>query len=173
MIKEGITDKKEVKELCDIATNIVGLEQGYLISQSRKQPYTLARQVVSNICLHNGLHFETIAKVLNRDRTSIYHYKRKHQHNFKTWSQYRTLFTKVFNTYKESKKEQKTFLTNQDLRSHLLSNGVKTSIGEVFIIVKSGVLKTSINTSYKDFSNQLEKIRIALLDYQYSLDVQI
>ena len=173
MIKEGITDKKEVKELCDIATNIVGLEQGSLISQSRKQPYTLARQVVSNICLHNGLHFETIAKVLNRDRTSIYHYKRKHQHNFKTWSQYRTLFTKVFNTYKESKKEQKTFLTNQDLRSHLLSNGVKTSIGEVFIIIKSGVLKTSINTSYKDFSNQLEKIRIALLDYQYSLDVQI
>jgi len=172
MIKEGITDKKEVKELCDIATNIVGLEQGSLISKSRKQPYTLARQVVSNICLHNGLHFETIAKVLNRDRTSIYHYQRKHENNFKTWVQYRTLFTKVFNTYKESKKEQKTFLTNQDLRTHLFRNGVNTSEGNIYIIVKSGLLKTSIKTSYKDFSNQLEKIRIALIDYQYKIDVQ-
>ena len=172
MIKEGITDKKEVKELCDIATNIVGLEQGSLISKSRKEPYTLARSVVSNICLHNGLHFETIAKVLNRDRTSIYHYKKRHEHNFKTWSQYRTLFTKVFNTYKENIKEQKTFLNNQDLRTHLFRNGVNTSEGGIYIIVKSALLKTSIKTSYKDFSNQLEKIRIALIDYQYKIEVQ-
>ena len=173
MILEGITDTKEVKDLCNIATEIVGLEQGSLTSKSRKEPYALARQVVANICLKNGIHFVTIAKVLNRDRSNIYHYQKKHADNFKLWAQYRNLFTKVFNVYKESKKEQKTFLTKQDLRNHLLSNGVKTSKGEVFIIVKSGVLKTSINTSYKDFSYQLEKIRIALLDYQFSLDVQI
>ena len=152
MIKEGITDKKEVKELCDIATNFVGLKQGSLITKSR--------------------HFETIAKVLNRDRTSIYHYKKRHEHNFKTWSQYRTLFTKVFNTYKESKKEQKTFLNNQDLRTHLFRNGVNTSEGNIYIIVKSALLKTSIRTSYKDFSNQLEKVRIALIEYQYKIEVQ-
>ena len=173
MITEGITDIKEVKELCDIATEIVGLEQGSLSSKSRKEPYALARPVVANICLNKGIHFVTISKVLNRDRSSIYHYQKKHAYNFKSWLQYRSLFTKVFNTYKESKKEQKTFLTKQDLRSHLLSNGVNTSNGEVYIIVKSGVLKTSIRTSYKDFSNQLEKIRIALLDYQYNLDVQL
>ena len=70
------------------------------------------------------------------------------------------------------KKEQKTFLTKQDLRTHLFRNGVNTSEGDVYIIVKSGLLKTSIRTSYKDFSNQLEKIRIALIDYQYKIDVQ-
>ena len=155
MILEGITDTKEVKDLCNIATEIVGLEQGSLTSKSRKEPYALARQVVANICLKNGIHFVTIAKVLNRDRSNIYHYQKKHADNFKLWAQYRNLLTK------------------QDLRNHLLSNGVKTSTGEVFIIVKSGVLKTSIRTSYKDFSNQLEKIRIALLDYRFSLDVQI
>ena len=79
--------------------------------------------------------------MLNRDRSNIYHYQKKHADNFKLWAQYRNLFTKVFNVYKDSKKEQKTFLTKQDLRSHLISNGVKTSTGEVFIIVKSGVLK--------------------------------
>ena len=84
MIKEGITDKKEIKELCDIATNIVGLEQGSLISKSRKEPYALARQVVANICLDKGIHFVTIAKVLNRDRTNIYHYQKKHEVHFKT-----------------------------------------------------------------------------------------
>ena len=172
MIVEGITDKQEVKELCDIATNIVGLEQGSLISKSRKEPYALARQVVANICLNKGIHFVTIAKVLNRDRTNIYHYQRKHENNFKTWVQYRTLFTKVFNTYKESKKEQKTFLTKQDLRTHLLRNGVNTSEGNIYIIVKSGLLKTSIRTSYKDFSNTLESIRIALKNYEYKIDVQ-
>ena len=172
MIKQGITDKKEIKELCDIATNIVGLEQGSLISKSRKQPYTLARQVVSNICLDKGIHFETIAKVLNRHRTNIYHYHKKHKDNFKHWVQYRSLFTKAYNNYKDNKKEQKTFFNAQDLRSFLFSNGVSTSEGNIFIIVKSGLLKTSIRTSYKDFSNTLENIRIALTDYQYKIDVQ-
>jgi len=173
MFLEEITDTKEVKDLCNIATEIVGLEQGSLPSLTRKEPYALARQVVANICLSQGIHFVTIAKVLNRDRSNIYHYKKNHTVNFKTWIEYRRLFTKVFNVYKDSKKEQKTFLTTQDLRSHLLSNGVNTSTGEVYIVVKSGVLTTSINTSYKDFSNQLENIRIALVDYQYKLDVQI
>ena len=160
MIVEGITDKQEVKELCDIATNIVGLEQGSLISKSRKEPYALARQVVANICLDKGIHFVTIAKVLNRDRTNIYHYQKKHEDHFKSWVQYRNLFTKVFNTYK------------QDLRTHLLRNGVNTTEGNIYIIVKSGLLKTSIRTSYKDFSNTLESIRIALKNYEYKIDVQ-
>ena len=173
MIRQGITDTTEVKELCDIATNIVGLEQGSLASFTRKEPYTLARQVVANICLHQGIHFVTIAKVLNRDRSNIYHYQKNHTGNFKTWIEYRRLFTKAYNTYKDNKKEQKTFLSEQDLRTYLLSNGVSTSEGEVFIVVKSGLLKTIITTSYKDFSNQLENIRIALFDYQYKLDVQL
>jgi len=173
MIRQGITDTTEVKELCDIATDIVGLEQGSLASLTRREPYALARQVVANICLSQGIHFVTIAKVLNRDRSNIYHYQKNHTGNFKTWLEYRRLFTKVYNTYKEDKKEQKTFIDNQDLRSHLLSNGVSTSDGEVFIVVKSGVLKTVITTSYKDFSNQLENIRIALFDYRYKLDVQL
>lgn len=173
MIKQGITDTTEVKELCDIATNIVGLEQGSLTSLTRKEPYALARQVVANICLSQGIHFVTIAKVLNRDRSNIYHYQKNHKSNFNSWLKYRRLFTKVYNAYKENKKEQKTFINKQDLRSYLLNNGVSTSEGEVFIVVKSGLLKTIIRTSYKDFSNQLENIRIALFDYQYKLDVQL
>jgi len=173
MITEGITDTKEVQDLCNIATEIVGLEQGSLPSKTRKEPYAIARQVVANICLDRGIHFVTIAKVLNRDRSNIYHYQKNHTGNFKTWIEYRRLFTKVYNTYKDNKKEQKTFLSEQDLRTYLLSNGVSTSEGEVFIVVKSGLLKTIITTSYKDFSNQLENIRIALFDYQYKLDVQL
>ena len=173
MIRQGITDTTEVKELCDIATNIVGLEQGSLASFTRKEPYVLARQVVANICLNQGIHFVTIAKVLNRDRSNINHYQKNHTGNFKTWLEYRRLFTKVYNAYKEDKKEQKTFLSEQDLRSYLLNNGVSISDGEVFIVVKSGLLKTVITTSYKDFSNQLENIRIALFEYKYKLDVQI
>ena len=173
MIRQGITDTTEVKELCDIATNIVGLEQGSLTSLTRKEPYAIARQVVANICLSQGIHFVTIAKVLNRDRSNIYHYQKNHKSNFNSWLKYRRLFTKVYNAYKENKKEQKTFINKQDLRSYLLNNGVSTSEGEVFIVVKSGLLKTIIRTSYKDFSNQLENIRIALFDYQYKLDVQL
>jgi len=173
MIRQGITDTTEVKELCDITTDIVGLEQGSLTSLTRREPYAIARQVVANICLSQGIHFVTIAKVLNRNRSNIYHYQKNHTINFKTWLKYRRLFTKVYNAYKEDKKEQKTFINDQDLRSHLFSNGVSTSDGEVFIVVKSGLLKTVVRTSYKDFSNQLENIRIALFDYRYKLDVQI
>lgn len=169
----GITDIVEVNQLCDIATEIVGLEQGSLTSLTRKEPYSIARQVVANISLSQGIHFVTIAKGLNRKRSNIYHYQKRHNVNFKSWVQYRNIFTKVFNAYKESKKEQKTFINKQDLRSFLLRNGVNTSEGEVFIVVKSGLLKTVIKTSYKDFSNQLENIRLALLGYQYKLDVQV
>ena len=108
-MKTTITDVVEVKQLCDIATEIVGLEQGSLASLTRKEPYALARHVVANISLSQGIHFVTIAKALNRDRTAVYHYQRKHNINFKSWVQYRNIFTKVFNAYKESKKEQKTF----------------------------------------------------------------
>ena len=47
----GITDIVEVNQLCDIATEIVGLEQGSLTTLSRKEPYAIARQVVANISL--------------------------------------------------------------------------------------------------------------------------
>ena len=103
----------------------------------------------------------------------MYHYQKNHTINFNTWLKYRRLFTKVYNAYKDSKEEQKTFVSEQDLRSYLLNNGVSISDGEVYIVVKSGLLKTIITTSYKDFSNQLENIRIALFDYKYKLDVQL
>tara|TARA_R100001463_G_scaffold41227_1_gene87033 strand:+ start:998 stop:1519 length:522 start_codon:yes stop_codon:yes gene_type:complete len=173
MIKEGITDKHEVQEICDIATEITGLINGSLSCKTRTEPYAIARQVVANICLNLGIHYETIAKVLNRHRTNIYHYEKKHDNNFKLWPPYRRTFTKVYNEYKERKGKQKVFINNQDLRSHLLNNNVETKKGEIFIVIKCGMCKTIINTSYISFSETLENIRLALIDYKYKLDVQL
>ena len=84
MKKINFTDEQEVKDICHIATQICGLERGSLAYKTRKLQYTLPRSIVSNIArIDKGIHYNIIAKVLNRDRCSIYHYEKNHNDNYK------------------------------------------------------------------------------------------
>ena len=58
------------------------------------------------------------------------------------------------------------------MKKYLLSNGVfENSKQEAQILVKSGDVSVIINTSYFDFSNQLENIKLALQNYKYEIEI--
>ena len=173
-MKENITQEQDVMDIAEIATNVCGLERGSLSEKSRALKFTLPRTVVSNIArIDKGIHFDIIAKVLNRDRCSIYHYQKIHKENYRTWPDYRILFNNIYESYTMMRDTKKQFLDVQDLRAHLIRSGVVFSDKpDVFIDVSTGVFTTSINTDYKNLSNNMEIIRIAMQGYQIqSIDI--
>jgi hypothetical protein len=58
------------------------------------------------------------------------------------------------------------------MKSHLLKNGVKETLNhEVLLEVKSGQSICNIKTSYLDFSNQLENVKLALKNYHFTINI--
>ena len=58
------------------------------------------------------------------------------------------------------------------MKSHLLQNGViETLDSDLKLEVKSGEVKCIIKTSYFEFSNQLENVKLALKNYHYTVNI--
>ena len=86
------------KNLCDLTTNLVGLPKGSLALKTRKTEYQVPRMIAAMIArIEDGTHREVIAKILDRDRTSVNHYERCHSSNYASFPMYRETFIKVFN----------------------------------------------------------------------------
>jgi hypothetical protein len=159
--------------LCDLTTRVLGLPKDSLALKSRKQNLNIARSIASVISrMEDYTKREIIAEVLDRHRTLIYHYEKKHKHNYATWVQYRNAFNKVYIAYKNLETSKKSFIDDDFLKAHLLKKGVKENAkSQVYIEVKSGKAICIIKTSYFDFSNQLENIKLALTNYKYQVKI--
>ena len=128
MKKIPITDEQTIKNIWEVATKITGIRKEHLNSKTRNQNIHLARMVVSNISLiEKGIHYTTISEVLNRDRSSIYHYEKQHHNLYSNWDTYRRLFNKVYNAYTDEKKTQLQKVDLIILAS--LLNKIKTYLG--------------------------------------------
>ena len=58
------------------------------------------------------------------------------------------------------------------MKNHLLENNVKESKNsDVILQVISGEVVCNINTTYFDFSNQIENINIALTNYHFHINI--
>ena len=168
-----MTAEDNFKTLCDLATNLVGLPKGSLSIKNRKIKYQVPRAVVSMIArLEDGTHRETIAKVLDRNRTSINHYERTHSANYSSFPYYRDTFNKIYNAYVDIKESKKTFIDMYNLKDHLRREGVRNSSNhQTTIRITSGKFGTDIKVSYRDFYNQLEICKLALQNYQHEIEV--
>ena len=63
-------------------------------------------------------------------------------------------------------------LDDDFLKQHLLKNGVAESVkSQVFLEIKSGEAICIIKTSYFEFSNQLENVKLAMEDYEYKIKI--
>ena len=61
-----------------------------------------------------------------------------------------------------------------DMKSYLISQGLKESLNpSVFITLESDKQHLIIKTDYRNFSDQLEIIRLALVDYDYKHSIEI
>ena len=168
-----MTEEYNFKILCDLTTRVLGLPNGSLALKSRKRPLQVARAIAGYIGrTEENIHRTIIGKVLNRDRSLIYHYEHTHKGNYATCIVYRNTFNKVYKAYKDIGGTKDIFVDRNFMKSYLLQNGVKETLNhEVLLEVKSGQAICNIKTSYLDFSNQLENVKLALKNYHFSVKI--
>ena len=73
---------------------------------------------------------------------------------------------------RNQKTPKEVFLDKDFMKSYLLKNGVTETLDpDVLLEIKSGQVKCIIKTSYSDFSNQLENVKLALKNYHYTVKI--
>jgi hypothetical protein len=161
------------KALCSLTTKVMGLPEGSLALKSRKRQLQVARSIAGYLGLtQENIDRNIVAKVLNRDRCITYHYENKHEKNFKNCLIYRNTFDKIFQAYKDIDSSKKIFTDKDFMKSHLLKNGVVEKLDpDVLLEVTSCQTTCVIKTSYFDFSNQLENVKLALKNYHYTIKI--
>jgi hypothetical protein len=168
-----MTEELNFKAICDLTTNVMGLPKGSLALKSRKRTLQTARSIAGYIArTEEDINRKVIAKALNRTRAITYHYENKHKKNFKHCIIYRAAFEKIYKTYKDIDGAKDIFLDKDFMKNYLLQNGVTETLkSDVLLEVKSGDIKCLIKTSYFDFNNQLENIKLALRNYHYTVKI--
>ena len=168
-----MTAEDNFKSLCRITTDVLGLPIGSLSLKSRSSKLQIPRSVASVIAImEDDIHPLIIAKVIKRDRCSVYHYRDTHKHNYANKEKYRNIFNKVYKFYKNLEGAKDFFLDGKYMKSYLLKNGVKEAVNSnVLLKVKSDKVECVIKTSYFDFSNQLENVKLALKNYHYTVNI--
>jgi len=169
----NMTEETNFKDICSLTTIVMGLPEGSLSFKNRTRKLQAARSVAGYIGLtEENINRNVIAKVLNRHRTATYHYERGHDKNFKCCIIYRNTFTKVYKKYKNITGKKDIFITNKQMKNHLLQNKVmEAKESDLKLMVESGNAKCTIHTSYFDFSNQIENIKLAMVNYHYKIDI--
>jgi hypothetical protein len=170
-----MTDRYNFKAICNLTEKVLHLPKGQLKTKSRKRPLQVARQVASMIGrLEEDIHQKDIASCIDRDRSLIYHYEKTHEGNYMTCPIYKETFNKVYKAYKDLEGQKNVFIMGSDIKKFLLLNGVTEAPkfqDDLLLSIKSGNASCLIKTSYFDFSNQLENIKLALKDYHYTINI--
>ena len=168
-----MTEEYNFKCICSLTTRILDFPDGSLSTKSRKRPLQAARAVASYIArTEEDINRSIIGKVLNRDRSLIYHYEKTHKKFFSNCLVYRNIFNKVYKAYLDIDGTKEIFTDKDFMKSYLLKNGVSEKLkSDVKIKIKSGKTTCIIKTNYFDFSNQLENIKFALKNYHYFVKI--
>ena len=168
-----MTEELNFKAICDLAINVCDVSEEALFSKTRKRKVQAVRASVAYIARNEeDINRRVIAKILNRNRTATYHYEKSHKKDYQTCIVYRNVFTKIYKAYKDLEGSKEIFIDKDFMKHHLIKNGVvETFNPDVFIEVKSGETVCKIKTSYFDFSNQLENVKLAMQNYHYTVKI--
>ena len=161
------------KNLCNLTTNLVGLRRGSLSYKSRESKFQVPRSVACVVSrMVDKTHPTIIAKVIKRDRVSVWHYEKQHQSNYRSFPKYREVFNMVYNAYSNIIGSKRTFADLGHLKQYLRESGVTNSDKhQTTLRITSGKVEADIKVSYKDFYEQLEKCKFALTDCNYNLEI--
>lgn len=172
MKKIAITDEDEFLNICDITTKICGLNKMDLYNDSRKQNINLARIIACNIArFEKRIHYTTIAKVVNRTRSNIYHYEKKHKIYFATWPLYRNYFDAVYNAYHKKKLyhiSKRQFL--HELSKHDIP---EVDVIQVRIFITSKYFNYTINSDYKSFTKTIELVKGIMYKFEHTINIEV
>ena len=168
-----MTDREKFETICDLTTHTVGLQQGSLAYKIRKQELVHSRMIASVIAIKNiGIHPDTIADVIKKDRTSILYYYKMHKHNYSSIKKYRDIFNKVYAAFDKSESIKFVFEDRHELCKFLIGAGIKISTKpDVKLKIKSGKAEYELPTTYLQIDNNTEIIKKALKEYDYSEEI--
>jgi len=168
-----MTAEDNFKNLCDLTTRVLGLPDGSLALKTRRSELQIPRSVASVIAImEDETHPTVIAKVIKRDRCSVYHYRDTHKYNYANKEKYRNIFNKIYRSYKDLDGTKDFFLDGDKMRAYLLKNGVSMTYGgDISLEVKSDKAICIIKTSYFDYTNQYENIKLALKNYHFTVKI--
>ena len=168
-----MTEEDNFKDLCNLTTSLLGLRKGSLAHKSQRMELQVPRSAVAVIArIEESTHYKTIAKVLKRDRSLIYHYVKVHEGHYASFPKYRNVFNKIYTAYTELQNCKKEFLDERHLENYLKENDIFSSVKhQTNITIKCGVLKTNVKVSYREFYHILENIKLALQDYKYTIEI--
>jgi len=168
-----MNSENNFKNLCDLTTKLVGLPKGSLALKTRKTEYQVPRMVAAMVArLEDETHREVIAKVLDRDRTSINHYEVRHAFNYASFSKYRDTFNLIYNAYSDIKDAKYTFKDMHHLKQYLRDNHIFDSDKhQTTIRISCGKFGTDVKVSYREFYNKFELCKLALQNYKYEIEV--
>ena len=161
------------KDICKLTAITLDIPEHNLYIQCRKAEWIIPRYVACMIDrIEGGIKHGIIAKVLNKNRGTIYYYERKHTKYYKYWAEYRNSFNKVLIAYKNIENNKKVFKSNQEFRSFLFHNNLgDPDATDLLIDLKSGSASTIIKSSYYGFSNLMKNIKFTLQDYKYEWQI--
>mgnify|MGYP002626516450 FL=1 len=98
--------QKEINKIKYIAEEIMDIPFGSIDSKKRNRNISLARQVVGAfIVCELGIEIAKASQLMNRDRTSFYFYKRKHEEYMsdnRIYPDYNKLYELVYDRYMSS-----------------------------------------------------------------------
>ena len=167
--------KAELKfeQLCNIGTEVMGIEKGSLAWKTRKKEIQVVRSAVAVIGMKElTTHKNVIAKELKRHRSLIYHYEKTHSANYSTYPAYRECYNKVFTAFTDKHYDYLKFADQKQFEIHLITNGIRNSVDhQASVLVNSGGLTINLQFSYRDFNEQMDLIKLALQDYKYTYQV--
>jgi len=168
-----MTDREKFEHICDLTTEIVGLQQGSLAFNTRKQEVLIPRMVASVIgIISKDIHPTTIADIIKKERTSVLHYKNSHKSNYASFPYYRNIFNKVYDAYTESEKIKVVFPNRHELCKCLIDAGIKIAAKpQVKIKITSGNAKYMLPTTYLEFSKNIDIIKNAFREVDYSTEI--
>jgi len=171
MRKISLTDTTRVKDIANRAAEVFNISLSALYSKTRRQEVQLVRMAISNLSRHEGIHYNAIAEVLDRDRCSIYHYEIKHKDLYDVWPKYERVFNSLHADIYDNPRKT---LNKSQMRKMLSKEGIRDNKrGRVGIYLTSGTSKYMINTRYSNFCKTAEVIKEVLGDYDYEMEIAL
>jgi ssDNA-specific exonuclease RecJ len=170
-MKFNITDDKHITDILNKASEVFNIPLPALLGKSRKQEINLARMCIANICrVENKIHYNSIAEVLQKDRTSIYYYEKQHEALYQSWAVYRDKFNMLYNNiYKNEKRK----ITRSEITKLLKKHNLVQENGAVTLYIRSGRVNYKFRTTYSGMCENSEKIKNIMSDFDISIDIKI
>jgi len=166
----SITDSTAVREILNRAVDVFNIPLLTLQGKGRQQKLQIARMVVSNICREQDIHWSYICPEIKRDRTSVYHYHKRHKELYGRWPKYRDAFNALYNQLFTN---PLPILNTKGIKDILDDAGIKDTEGKITIIITSGNSRYSIRENIAAFSTTTQKIRELFKDYYHTIDIRI